>query len=195
MISLTEAESEPITTIAANDAKPSIGKTGVHLHYHKHHEYKKLIHEQRRELSEWRQNNPDAHKPSYIKQPHGPDKSMWSKQISTLVSKQVAAKIQKLNKSTHVDTTLTAQKAAANDEQYLMSVVQSAVAKHFTTPPINPSNSQPSNWKAIIEQAHNKLNKSTLWCLAVSTLYSLERRMELKPDWNKHWDPGCIMGI
>ena len=53
LISLTEAESEPITTIAVNDAKPSIGKTGVHLHYHKHHEYEKLMHEQCRELSEW----------------------------------------------------------------------------------------------------------------------------------------------
>ena len=87
---------------------------------------------------------------------------MRSKQISTLVSKQVAAEIQKLNKSTHIDTTLTAQKVAANDEQYLMSVVQSTVAKHFATPPINPPNPQPSNWKAIIEQTHNKMkNKST----------------------------------
>ena len=46
LISLTEAEYEPTTTIAANDAKPSIGKTGVHLCYHKHHEYKKLMHKQ-----------------------------------------------------------------------------------------------------------------------------------------------------
>ena len=53
LILLTEAESEPITTIAANDTKPSIGKTGVHLCYHKHHEYKKLMHKQRRELGEW----------------------------------------------------------------------------------------------------------------------------------------------
>ena len=82
---------------------------------------------------------------------------MQSKQISTLVSKQVAAKMQKLNKSAHVDTTLTAQKAAANDEQYLMSVVQSAVAKHFA----QPTSSPPSNWKVIIEQACNKMNKST----------------------------------
>ena len=28
--------------------------------------------EQRRELSEWRLNNPDAHKPSYVKKPRGP---------------------------------------------------------------------------------------------------------------------------
>ena len=57
-------------TIAANDAKPSIGKTGVRLRYHKHHEYKKLTHEQHHELSEWQQNNPDVHKPSHVKKPH-----------------------------------------------------------------------------------------------------------------------------
>ena len=58
LISLAEAHDGPTTTIATNDAKPSIGKTGVHLRYHKHHEYKKLMHEQCCELSEWGQNNP-----------------------------------------------------------------------------------------------------------------------------------------
>ena len=53
LISLAEAENRPITTIAANDSKPSIGKTGVHLRYHKHHEYRKLTQEQHHELSEW----------------------------------------------------------------------------------------------------------------------------------------------
>ena len=64
-----EAHEGPNVTIAANDSKPSIGKTGVHLCYHKHHEYKKLTHEQCRELSEWRQNNPNVHKPTHVKKP------------------------------------------------------------------------------------------------------------------------------
>ena len=160
LILLTEAKSEPITTIAVNDAKPSIGKTGVHLRYHKHHEYKKLIREQCHELSEWQQNNPDAHKPSYVKKPCVPDRSTRSKQISTLVSKQVTAEIQKLNKSAHIGTALTAQKGAANDEQYLMSVVQSAVAKHFATPPNppkpQPTSSPPSNWKPSLNRPVTK---------------------------------------
>ena len=155
LISLTEAESEPIATIAANDTRPSIGKTGVHLCYHKHHEYKKLMRKQHRELGEWRQNNPDAHKSSFTKKYHGTDKSTQSKQILTLVSKQVAAEMQKLNQSANVDTTLTAQKSAPNDEQYLMSVVQSAVANHFATPPTAPPNSAPLNLKSIIKQAPN----------------------------------------
>ena len=53
LISLAEAENGPITTIATNDSNPSIGKTAVHLHYHKHHGYRKLMQEQRHELSEW----------------------------------------------------------------------------------------------------------------------------------------------
>ena len=53
MISLAEAENGPIATIAANNLKPSIGNTGVHLRYHKHHEYRKLTQEQHHELSEW----------------------------------------------------------------------------------------------------------------------------------------------
>ena len=129
-----------------------------------HHEHKKLMCEQCHELSEWQQNNPDTHNPSYVKKPCGPDKSSWSKQILTLVSKQVAAEIQKYNKSAHINTALTSQKGAANDEQYLMSVVESAVAKHFAAPNLpkpQPTSSPPSNWKAIIEQAHNKMNKST----------------------------------
>ena len=55
------------------------------------------MHEQCHELSEWQQNNPDAHKPSYVKKPCVPDRSTRSKQILTLVSKQVVAEMQKLN--------------------------------------------------------------------------------------------------
>ena len=122
-------------------------------------------------MREWQQNNPDAHKPSYVKKPHVPNRPPRSKQILTLVSKQVAAEMQKYNKSAHINTAHIAQKAAADDEQHLMSVVQSAVTKHFATP-TNPPKPQwnnsyansyalPSNWKAIIEQANNKMNKST----------------------------------
>ena len=138
LISLVEVKNRPTTAIAVNDAKPSIGKTGVHLRYHKHHEYRKLTQEQCHELSEWRLNNPDAHKPSYVKKPHVHKRPTRSKQISTLVSKQVAAEMQKYNKSAHVDSTHIVHKAAADDDQHLMSIVHSSVAKHFATPPSQP---------------------------------------------------------
>ena len=156
-------------TIAANDLKPSIGKTGVHIRYHKHHEYKKLTHEQCRELSEWRQNNPEAHKPSYAKKPHATGRPTKSKQISMLVSQQVSAEMKKYNKSAHIGSTNTADKAATDDKQHLMSMVQSAVAKHFATQPnqpnlirqLPPSSSPPSNWKEAIKRLNKRMNKST----------------------------------
>ena len=132
-------------TIATNDSKPSIGKTGVHLRYHKHHEYKKLMHEQRRELSEWRQDNPDAHKPSHVKKPSYAKKprttggSVKSKQVLMLVSQQVAAEMKKYNPSAYVGSTNTVDKAAADDEEHLMSMVQYAVSKQFMTQPTQPN--------------------------------------------------------
>ena len=42
--------------------KPSIGKTGVHLHYHTNSEYRTLTPEQKDELCEWRANNPNIPK-------------------------------------------------------------------------------------------------------------------------------------
>ena len=170
LISLAEVKSGPTSTIAANDSKPSIGKAGVHLHYHKHHEYRKLTQEQCCELSKWRQNSPDAHKPSYVNKPHVPGRPTKSKQILLLVSQQVAAKMQKYNRSAHVNNTNTADKATADDEQHLMLMVQSAVAKHFATQPkqvrlirpqLSNSCSPPSNWKAAIEQLNKRMNKST----------------------------------
>ena len=175
LISLTEAHEGPNVTIAANDSKPSIGKTGVHLCYHKHHKYMKLTHDQCRELSEWRQNNPDVHKPTHAKKPPhakkarvtgGPGKS---KQISMLVSQQVAAKMKKYNPSMHAGSTNPEGKASADDDDHLMAMVQSAVSKYFaarsTQPnPIRrplPSSNPPPNWKEAIEQLNRRLNKST----------------------------------
>ena len=132
-------------TIAANDSKPCIGKTGVHLCYHKHHEYKKLTHEQRHELSEWQQDNPDAHKPTHVKKPSHAKKPritggpVKSKQISMPVSQQVAAEMKKYNPSAHVGSTNTDGKAPADDEKHLMAMVQSAISKHFAAPTTQPN--------------------------------------------------------
>ena len=196
LISFTEAHDGPNMTIAANDSKPSIGKTGVHLRYHKHHEYKKLMHEQRRELSEWRQgkhheykklmheqrrelsewrqDNHDAHKPTYVKKSshvkkprvtRGPVKS---KQISMIVSQQVAAEMQKYNPSAYIGRTNTEAKASADDEKHLMVMVQSAVSKHVVALPTQPNPiRQPTivqpapNWREVFEQYNKKHNKST----------------------------------
>ena len=97
------------------------------------------MHEQHHELSEWQQNNPDADKPSYAKKPHATRGSTKSKQISMLVSQQLTDEMKKYNQSAHVSSTNTADKAEADDEHHLMSMVQSAVAKHFATQPNQPN--------------------------------------------------------
>ena len=86
-----------------------------------------------------------------------------------LVSQQVAAKMKKYNQSAHVGSTNTVDKATADDEQHLMTMVQSAVAKHFATQPNQPnlirrplpSSSPPANWKEAMEQLNKRMNKST----------------------------------
>ena len=49
--------SSVMNTSNATMKKPSIGKTGVHLHYYKTGEYRNLSGRQKEELKEWRANN------------------------------------------------------------------------------------------------------------------------------------------
>ena len=54
---------EEVAEISGTAAmKESIGKTGVHLRWHTNAEYKELTSEQKKELSEWRERNPDTKK-------------------------------------------------------------------------------------------------------------------------------------
>ena len=85
-----------------------------------------------------------------------------------LVSQQVAAEMKKYNPSVYVGSTNTADKAADDDEQHLMSMVQSAVSIHFMTQPTQPNPIrqlpivQPApNWREAIKQFNKRRNKST----------------------------------
>ena len=69
-----------------------------------------------------------------------------------LISQQVAAEMKKYNPSAYVGSTNTAEKAAGDDEQHLMSMVQSAVSKHFTTQPTQPN---PIRQLTIVQPAPN----------------------------------------
>ena len=54
--------SSVMDTSNATMKKPSIGRTGVHLHYYKTGEYRNQNREQKEELKEWRANNPNTSK-------------------------------------------------------------------------------------------------------------------------------------
>ena len=132
------------------------------------------MHEQRHELSEWRQDNPDAHKPTHVKKPSHAKKPrvtggpVKSKQILMLVSQQVAAEMKKYNPSAQVGSTNNKGKTSADDEKHLMALLQSAVSQHFAILPNQPNLiRQPTivqpapNWREVFEQINKKHNKST----------------------------------
>ena len=69
----------------ATTKKPSIGKTGVHLCYHKNSEYRTLN-------REWRANNPNSPKPGSKKprnEPSKKPKSLMKKQVASLVEAEL----------------------------------------------------------------------------------------------------------
>ena len=129
-------------TVAGCDAAtaPSIGKTGVHLRWHKYSEYRALTKEQKAELYEWQQNNPDAvaalkanhqtqSKPPQkkAKRTNGPKSSMSKKLVSKMVAKQVA---KAMGQSTED------AKEEDNLRKYLMSMVEVALKDAAVKPPV-----------------------------------------------------------
>ena len=54
--------SSVVDTSNATKKKPSVGRTGVHLHYYKTAEYRNPNQEQKDELSEWRAKSPNISK-------------------------------------------------------------------------------------------------------------------------------------
>ena len=134
-------DSSPATT-----KKPSIGKTGVHLHYYKTGEYRNLSNEQKEELKEWRANNPNTFKAGSKKAkkeaPKKPKSSM-KKQVASLVE---AA----LNKSVKFDDQVN------DEEKYIVSMVQAAVTKTLNQKSDQQSQDEPKvSLKSILKHAKN----------------------------------------
>ena len=126
--------------------KPSIGKTGGHLHYYKTGEYRNLSNEQKEELKEWRANNPNTFKAGSKKA-----KKEVPKKSKPSMKKQVAsAAAAALNKSVKFEDQV-------NDEgKYIMSMVQTAA-----TQTLNQKSDQQSqdkskvSLKSILKHAKN----------------------------------------
>ena len=100
--------------------KPSIGKTGVHLHYHETAEHRNLNQEQKDELREWSANNPNISKAGLKKAkrevPKKPKPSM-KKQVASLVEAE-------LKKTVRVE-----DQDNDDEEKYIMPMGQAAVTK------------------------------------------------------------------
>ena len=101
LISEVDATDSESAKVGATMGKPGIGKTGVHLRYHTHHEYKALTDEQRDELRDWKNKEPQSFSKSakerkqQLKKGKGGGKrgqgngKVTKSQISSMVKKQV----------------------------------------------------------------------------------------------------------
>ena len=126
--------------------KPSIGTTGVHLHYYKTGEYRNLRNDQKEELKEWRANNPNTFKTGSKKaKKEAPKKSKSS------IKKQVASLVEAaLNKSVKFDDQVN------DEEKYIMSMVQAAVTKALNQKSDQQSQDRPKvSLKSILKHAKN----------------------------------------
>ena len=103
----------------ATTKKPSIGKTGTYLHYHRNSEYRTLTQEQKDELHEWRTNNPNIPKTGAKK----PRKEA-SKKLKSFMKKQVASLVE-----AELKRAANSEAQENNEEQYIMSMVEAAVTK------------------------------------------------------------------
>ena len=138
---------------------PSIGTTGVHLHYYKTGEYRNLTNEQKEELKEWRANNPNTFKAGSKKaRKEAPKKSISS------MKKEVASSVEAaLNNSVKFDDQVN------DEEKYNMSMVQAAVAKTLNQKRDQQSQDKPKvSLKCMCKQA--KINGSSSLNPVISTL-------------------------
>jgi hypothetical protein len=106
---IAEDDQTPITT----GGKSSVGKTGVHLRYHKKQEYNELSQEQKDELREWRENS--NAKPTAKSDGKGKKKSYTKKQLASLVTKRVKIAMDKSSEEL---------KTQDDTKAYILSLIQ-----------------------------------------------------------------------
>ena len=117
-------------------AAPSIGKSGVHLRWHKYNEYRVLNKDQRAELYEWQNAHPeevdasraaqkdaDESAPPHKKKNKGAKKTYTKKQVAKLVAKA---------KADAVDKSSDDAKEEEAVHKYLLSMVNGAIEKENT---------------------------------------------------------------
>ena len=106
--------------VSSTTTKESIGKTGVHLRYHTSVEYHELRVEQKKELHEWRSNNPGAKT----------GKCQNKKSISATIAREVKKAFAAQPKSScGQHNNEPDDQATTNTEKYITSVVHATVAK------------------------------------------------------------------
>ena len=116
LVSTAEGDGKEVE-VSGTIGKPSIGKTGVHLRFHKPSEYQSLTKEQKQELRQWRIDNPDVVKKLKATSPQKKVK-FNKKNISTMIVKQVQTALKEAVKE---------EEEATNEEAYISSLIDAAL--------------------------------------------------------------------
>lgn len=142
--------SDTTADIAAFGTKQGIGKSGVHLRYHKPSEYKKLTKEQKDELREWRANNNPPKKDNSNK------RQKREKAIAAAVNKEVEKRMAELDNKT-VQFAGEKESKQVSDEDaraYIVSLLNTQPAS--STPKLTPKPVVGAvTLKSILKKAQN----------------------------------------
>lgn len=128
LISTVDGETAEIGS-ATKATKASIGKTGVHLRYHKQKDYVKLSPEMKLELKEWRESQTGGKGGG--KKDGKPDgkRSYTKKQISSLISEQVSDQFTKMMES--VQGQVDEEKSTTTAPAVADATATKAATNHF----------------------------------------------------------------
>jgi hypothetical protein len=136
---------------ATTNNKASIGRTGVHLRYHKSKEYLKLTKEQKDELREWRTSKEDSDTKSTKKSKSS--KSFTKKQIASIVSSQVESTLIKIAKDEDK------KEEEKTMESAILSMIQAEIAKkegtHVSATLAGAPTAAKISLKSILKRAKN----------------------------------------
>ena len=133
--------------VSSFGAKEGIGKSGVHLRYHKPDEYEGLSRDQKDELREWRMNSTKKSPKGRDHNKH-PKKQKSNKAMAAAVEKQVEKKLAAALKA-HDDST-----SEATDEQtraYIMSLLKAP-----EKPVVAATTVKKATLKSILGKAKNR---------------------------------------
>ena len=111
-----------VSAIDSSKIKSGIGKTGVDLRYHKRSKYDKLNSDQRKELHDWRENNPkDASKKTNPSHQRGGKSVSFNnnKKMKSMISSAVAAQLGESSNAPATDDTAQAEA----DRDYLLTLL------------------------------------------------------------------------
>jgi hypothetical protein len=152
-ISSAEAE-DSSGEVSSVLSKKSLGRTGVHLRYYKVDEYKKLSKEQKDELREWRDNNPDIAKGKKDKKKGGGKEPKKMKiQVASMVSKQVEKHLKKMMEEEDESNTVY-------DKAAISAMIEEAIKKKSPSSSSNVSQTTATtkkvSLKSILKNAKNQ---------------------------------------